>query len=127
MKQFAQESYDKLKSVKRHRINFFLEENIKEIFGKCTKELKLLVLKDMINDTKKHNMTQQERKDRIYNKAFAMIATLKIEIKSLDETIPYFAYTQDMIDGQINFKERELELWNHIAFLNEQDEVCQIY
>ena len=44
---------DRLKSVKRHRINFFLEENIKEIFGKCTRELKLLVLQDMINDTKK--------------------------------------------------------------------------
>ena len=72
-------------------------------------------------------MTQQERKDRIYNKAFAMISTLKIDIKSLDDTIPYFAYTQDMIDGQVNFKERELELWNHIAFLNEHDEVCQIY
>ena len=72
-------------------------------------------------------MTQKERKDRIYNKAFAMIATLKIEIKSLDETIPYFAYTQDMIDGQISFKERDLELWNHIALLNEKDEVCQIY
>ena len=53
MKQFAQESYDKLKSVKRHRINFFLEEILKEIFGKCTKELKLLVLQDMISDTKK--------------------------------------------------------------------------
>ena len=72
-------------------------------------------------------MTQQERKDRIYNKAFAMISTLKIEIKSLDDTIPYFAYTQDMIDGQKSFKERDLELWNHIAFLNEQDDVCQIY
>ena len=72
-------------------------------------------------------MTQQERKDRIYNKAFAMISTLKIEIKSLDDTIPYFAYTQDMIDGQISFKERDLELWNHIALLNEKDEVCQIY
>jgi len=72
-------------------------------------------------------MTQQERKDRIYHKSFAMISTLKLEIKSLDETIPYFAYTQDMIDGQISFKERDLELWNHIAFLNEQDEVCQIY
>ena len=46
-------SQDKLKSVKRHRINFFLEENIKEVFGKCTKELKLFVLQDMINDTKK--------------------------------------------------------------------------
>ena len=53
MKEFALLAIHKLKSVKRHRINFFLEENIKEVFGKCTKELKLLVLQDMINDTKK--------------------------------------------------------------------------
>jgi len=72
-------------------------------------------------------MTQQERKDRIYNKAFSKIAHLKLEIKHLDEATPYFAYTEEMIDGQISFKERELELWNHIALLNEQDEVCQIY
>ena len=41
---------DKLSQVQRHRIHFFLEENIKEVFKKCTKELKLLVLNDMIKD-----------------------------------------------------------------------------
>ena len=41
------------------------------------------------------------------------------KIKSLDKTSPHFAYTQEMIDGLISFKERELELWNHINYLNE--------
>ena len=41
---------DKLSQVQRHRIHFFLEENIKEVYKKCTKELKLLVLYQMYKD-----------------------------------------------------------------------------
>jgi|CoawatStandDraft_6_1074263.scaffolds.fasta_scaffold07943_4 hypothetical protein len=38
--------------VQRHRIHFFLEENIIETHGECNKALKLDVLNDMIKDTK---------------------------------------------------------------------------
>ena len=41
---------EKEKQVQRNRIHFFLEENIKETYGECNNELKLKVLKDMIND-----------------------------------------------------------------------------
>ena len=37
----------KLNKVQRHRIHFFLEENIKEVYGECNDDLKLAVLKDM--------------------------------------------------------------------------------
>mgnify|MGYP003673920509 FL=1 len=36
--------------VQRHRIHFFLEENIKEVYKECNKAIKLAVLKDMIKD-----------------------------------------------------------------------------
>jgi len=64
-------------------------------------------------------MNKQEIKDKITNKCFSKIEFLKLEIKELDNTEPHFAYTQEMIDGLISFKERELELWNHINYLNE--------
>ena len=38
------------KQVQRHRIHFFLEENIMETYGECNDELKRQVLNDMIND-----------------------------------------------------------------------------
>tara|TARA_R110002153_G_scaffold90277_2_gene220627 strand:+ start:365 stop:574 length:210 start_codon:yes stop_codon:yes gene_type:complete len=44
-----------LKEVQRHRIHFFLEENIKAVYKKCNKELKLSVLKKMINDLDNDN------------------------------------------------------------------------
>ena len=40
----------KQNEVQRHRIHFFLEENIKEVYKECNKEIKLAVLKDMIKD-----------------------------------------------------------------------------
>ncbi len=64
-------------------------------------------------------MNKQEIQDKIANKCFAKIEFLKLEIKSLDVATPHFAYTQEMIDGLISFKERELELWNRITYLNE--------
>lgn len=64
-------------------------------------------------------MNKQEIKDKIANKCYAKAGFLKLEIKSLDKTTPHFAYTQEMIDGLISYKERELELWNHINYLNE--------
>ena len=64
-------------------------------------------------------MNKQEIQDKIASKCFAKIEFLKLEIKELDNTEPHFAYTQEMIDGLISFKERELELWNHINYLNE--------
>ena len=64
-------------------------------------------------------MNKQEIQDKIASKCFAKIEFLKLEIKELDNTEPHFAYTQEMIDGLISFKERELELWNHINHLNE--------
>ncbi len=59
-------------------------------------------------------MNKQEIKDKIANKCCAKAEFLKLEIKSLDKTTPHFAYTQEMIDGLISYKERELELWNYI-------------
>ena len=41
------------KEVQRRRIHFFLEENIKEVYKECNKDLKLAVLKDMIKDLDK--------------------------------------------------------------------------
>jgi hypothetical protein len=64
-------------------------------------------------------MNKQEIKDKIANKCYAKVEFLKLEIKGLDKTTPHFAYTQEMIDGLISFKERELELWNRITYLNE--------
>jgi len=64
-------------------------------------------------------MNKQKIKDKIANKCHAKAEFLKLEIKSLDKATPHFAYTQEMIDGLISFKERELELWNHINYLNE--------
>ena len=64
-------------------------------------------------------MNTQEIKDKITNKCFSKIEFLKLEIKSLDKATPHFAYTQEMIDGLTSFKERELELWNRITYLNE--------
>jgi len=50
----------KQNKVQRHRIHFFLEENIKEVYWEikerypwlkeCNKAIKLAVLKDMIKD-----------------------------------------------------------------------------
>tara|TARA_R110000796_G_scaffold2272_1_gene9054 strand:- start:581 stop:721 length:141 start_codon:yes stop_codon:yes gene_type:complete len=40
----------KQNEVQRHRIHFFLEENIKEVYKECNKAIKLAVLKDMIKD-----------------------------------------------------------------------------
>ena len=64
-------------------------------------------------------MNKQEIKNKIANKCYAKVEFLKLEIKGLDKTTPHFAYTQEMIDGLISFKERELELWNRITYLNE--------
>ena len=64
-------------------------------------------------------MNKQEIKDKITNKCHAKAEFLKLEIKSLDKTTPHFAFTQEMIDGLISYKERELELWNYINYLNE--------
>jgi len=64
-------------------------------------------------------MNKQEIKDKIANKCYAKAEFLKLEIKSLDVATPHFAYTQEMIDGLISYKERELELWNYINYLNE--------
>jgi len=66
-------------------------------------------------------MEQQERKQRIQNKCFASISFLELEIDVLINETPYLSFTQEMIDGQICFKKKELEVWNHIAFLNELD------
>ena len=66
-------------------------------------------------------MEQQERKQRIQNKCFASISFLELEIDVLINETPYLSFTQEMIDGQISFKKKELEVWNHIAFLNELD------
>ena len=78
-------SQDKLKSVKRHRINFFLEENIKEIFGKSTyrptRKMKQLVSQDRLKSVKRHriNFFLEENIKEIFGKCTKELKLLVLQ------------------------------------------------
>lgn len=55
-------------------------------------------------------------KTRAINKAQAQAQFLEIEIAKLKISKPQGATTQEMIDQQIAYKYRELNMWKHIKF-----------
>ena len=73
--------------------------------------LKNLQMKDNI-------MTDDELYFAIHNKAYSKISFIEMELESLKKEIAAGAYTQEMIDNQIRFNERELQVWKTILDLN---------
>lgn len=63
-------------------------------------------------------MTNSELQDAIHNKCYARISFIELQIKSLQKELPAGAYTQEMIDNQIRFNKRDLQVWNKIMELN---------
>jgi len=63
-------------------------------------------------------MNNIELQDAIHNKCYARISFIKLQIKSLQKELPTGAYTQEMIDNQIRFNKRDLQVWNKIMELN---------
>lgn len=64
-------------------------------------------------------MNDDELQGAIHNKAFSKIIFIESEIKSLQKELPGGSYTQEMIDNQIRFNNRELQIWKTIMHLNE--------
>ena len=63
-------------------------------------------------------MTNEEMQDAIHSKAFAQISFIELQLNSLKQELPAGAYTQEMIDNQIRFNKRDLQVWNKIMELN---------
>lgn len=63
-------------------------------------------------------MTNEEIQDAIHSKAFAQISFIELQLNSLKQELPAGAYTQEMIDNQIRFNKRDLQVWNKIMELN---------
>ena len=66
-------------------------------------------------------LNREEKKERIENKCYAKLSQLMMdrELELIQE--PYMALTQEMIDAQIAFIDREIEVWTEIRRLNELD------
>lgn len=63
-------------------------------------------------------MTNEEIQDAIHTKAYSQITFIELQLKSLQKELPAGAYTQEMIDNQIRFNKRDLQVWNKIMELN---------
>ena len=63
-------------------------------------------------------MTNSELQDAIHNKCYSKISFIEMQLKSLKKELPYGAYTREMIDNQIRFNKRDLQVWNKIMQLN---------
>lgn len=63
-------------------------------------------------------MTNEEIQDAIHNKAYSKINFIELQLDSLQKELPVGAYTQEMIDNQIKFNKRDLQVWNKIMELN---------
>ena len=63
-------------------------------------------------------MTDDELYFAIHNKAYSKISFIEMELESLKEETPAGSYTQEMIDNQIRFNKRELQVWKTILHLN---------
>ncbi len=63
-------------------------------------------------------MTDDELYFAIHNKAYSKISFIKMELQSLKKDVAAGSYTQEMIDNQIRFNERELQVWKTILDLN---------
>ena len=63
-------------------------------------------------------MTDDELYFAIHNKAYSKISFIEMELESLKKEIPAGSYTKEMIDNQIRFNNRELQIWKQILQLN---------
>ena len=63
-------------------------------------------------------MSNEEIQNAIHNKCYARISFIELQLKSLQKELPTGAYTQEMIDNQIRFNKRDLQVWNKIMQLN---------
>ena len=63
-------------------------------------------------------MTNEEIQDAVHTKAYSQITFIELQLKSLQKELPAGAYTQEMIDNQIRFNKRDLQVWNKIIQLN---------
>ncbi len=63
-------------------------------------------------------MSNEEIQDAIHSKAYSKITFIEMQLKSLQKELPTGAYTQEMIDNQIRFNKRDLQVWNKIMELN---------
>jgi len=63
-------------------------------------------------------MNKEELKERIENKATSKISFINLEIKSLKNQVPTLAFTEEMINGLILFKQKDLTVWKQIKLLN---------
>lgn len=63
-------------------------------------------------------MTNEEMQDAIHTKAYSKITFIELQLNSLQKELPVGAYTQEMIDSQIRFNKRDLQVWNKIMELN---------
>jgi hypothetical protein len=63
-------------------------------------------------------MNNEELQNAIHTKCYARISFIELQLKSLQKELPTGAYTQEMIDNQIRFNKRDLQVWNKIMELN---------
>lgn len=63
-------------------------------------------------------MSNEEIQDAIHSKAYSKITFIEMQLRSLQKELPAGAYTQEMIDNQIRFNKRDLQVWNKIMELN---------
>ena len=66
-----------------------------------------------------NKMTKEEIQDAIHSKAFSRISFIELQLNSLKQELPSGAYTQEMIDNQIRFQNKELIVWNKIMDQND--------
>lgn len=64
-------------------------------------------------------MNDDELQSAIHTKAYSKIMHIELAINSLQKEKPYGAYTQEMIDNQLRFQKRDLQVWNQIMYQND--------
>lgn len=64
-------------------------------------------------------MSREELQSAIHTKAYSKIMNIELAIKSLQKEKPCGAYTQEMIDNQLRFHKRDLQVWKQIMEQND--------
>lgn len=64
-------------------------------------------------------MNADELQSAIHTKAYSKIMNIELAINSLQKERPTGAYTQEMIDNQLRFQKRDLQVWNQILKQND--------
>lgn len=64
-------------------------------------------------------MNDDELQSAIHTKAYSKIMNIELAIKSLQKEKPSGAYTQEMIDNQLRFHKRDLQVWKQIMEQND--------